>query len=88
VTDGGDPAGGTEVLTEESLETERIYLGLRTNEGVELDASSLAIDGEMLDRWASMGWALRDRSRIRLTPQGWLRLDALATDLTALSSHS
>jgi len=88
VTEGGDPAGGTEVLTEESLETERIYLGLRTNDGVELDPSTLATDGEMLDRWASMGWALRDGNRIRLTPLGWLRLDALATDLTALSSHS
>ena len=88
VTEGGDPAGGTEALTEESLETERIYLGLRTNEGVELDPSTLATDGEMLDRWASMGWALRAGNRIRLTPLGWLRLDALATDLTALSSHS
>lgn len=88
VTAGGDPAGGTEVLTEDSLETERIYLGLRTNEGVELGPSALAADAEMVDRWASMGWALRDGTRIRLTPQGWLRLDALATDLTTLSSHS
>ncbi|HKV51858.1 MAG TPA: radical SAM family heme chaperone HemW [Gemmatimonadaceae bacterium] len=88
VTEGGDPVGGTEVLTQESLETERIYLGLRTNQGVELDPSTLEADGAMLDRWASMGWALRSENRIRLTPQGWLRLDALATDLTTLSSHS
>ncbi len=88
VIEGGDPVGGTEVLTEESLETERIYLGLRTNDGVDLDPSTLAADAEMLDRWASEGWALLDGRRLRLTPLGWLRLDALATDLTTLSSHS
>ncbi|MGH7648716.1 MAG: coproporphyrinogen-III oxidase family protein, partial [Gemmatimonadaceae bacterium] len=88
VTEGGDAAGGHEVLTAESLETERIYLGLRTNEGVELGPSGLAADVEMIDRWAAMGWAQRDGNRLRLTPQGWLRLDALVTDLTTLSSHS
>lgn len=88
VADGGDPVGGDEVLTPESLETERIYLGLRTNEGVELEPSGLATDVEMIDRWAAMGWAHLDGNKLRLTPQGWLRLDALATDLTTLSSHS
>lgn len=88
VHEGGDPVGGREVLTEENLETERIYLALRTNEGVELRASGLVADSEMLDRWADQGWAERTETRLRLTPTGWLRLDALATDLTTLSSHS
>jgi oxygen-independent coproporphyrinogen-3 oxidase len=88
VTEGGDPSGGREVLTAENLETERIYLGLRTIEGVELDQLGLAADLEAIDRWAATGWAQRDGNRLRLTPQGWLRLDALVTDLTTLSSHS
>jgi hypothetical protein len=46
------------------------------------------VDAGMVDRWIASGWAARDERTLRLTPRGWLRLDALATDLTALSSHS
>ena len=85
---GGDPCAGDEVLTQENLDTERIYLGLRTSDGVDLARLALLIDPAMLERWIASGWAARRETTLRLTPHGWLRLDALATDLTALSSHS
>jgi len=85
---GGDPCAGDEVLTQENLDTERMYLGLRTSDGVEFAQSDFPVDAAMLDRWVASGWAVRDETGLRLTPRGWLRLDALATDLTALSSHS
>ncbi|HEX5181458.1 MAG TPA: radical SAM family heme chaperone HemW [Gemmatimonadaceae bacterium] len=85
---GGDPVEDHEVLTADNRNTERIYLGLRTNHGVEIAPPALAADDAMLDRWVAAGWAMREGSRLRLTPRGWLRLDTLATDLTALSSHS
>lgn len=84
----GDPCAGDEVLTQENLDTERIYLGLRTSDGVDLARLALLIDPAMLERWIASGWAVRHETTLRLTPHGWLRLDALATDLTALSSHS
>jgi len=85
---GGDPCAGDEVLTQEDVDTERIYLGLRTSDGVDMAQPDLSVDAAMLDRWVASGWAVRDETGLRLTPRGWLRLDALATDLTALSSHS
>ena len=85
---GGDPCAGDEVLTQENLETERMYLGLRTSGGVDIAQSDLPMDAATLDRWVASGWAVRDAATLRLTARGWLRLDTLATDLTALSSHS
>ena len=70
------------------FDTERIYLGLRTSDGVDMAQPDLLVDAAMLDRWVASGWAVRDEISLRLTARGWLRLDALATDLTALSSHS
>jgi hypothetical protein len=38
--------------------------------------------------WIDAGWATIDGDRrIRLTPLGWLRLDALAADLTLVRSR-
>ncbi|HTL94410.1 MAG TPA: radical SAM family heme chaperone HemW [Gemmatimonadaceae bacterium] len=88
LAEGGDPCAGDEVLTQENFDTERIYLGLRTSDGVDSARAALPVDTGMVDRWIASGWAARDERTLRLTPRGWLRLDALATDLTALSSHS
>jgi oxygen-independent coproporphyrinogen-3 oxidase len=88
LAEGGDPCAGDEVLTQENFDTERIYLGLRTSDGVDSARPALPVDAGMVDRWIASGWAARDERTLRLTPRGWLRLDALATDLTALSSHS
>ncbi len=80
--EGRDPLGGEEVLTSEEEDAERVYLGLRTSEG-------LLIEPELARRvqeWKDAGWALFEGSRVRLTPTGWLRLDALAANLTTAGS--
>lgn len=80
---GCDPLAGDETLTEENRAAEAVYLGLRTAEGLEL---SPAEAGEA-DAWVRAGWATVDGTRLRLTPAGWLRLDALAARLTLLRSR-
>jgi oxygen-independent coproporphyrinogen-3 oxidase len=75
---GGSPVAGTERLDEEAVDLEEVYLGLRTRDGVpaeRLPAGTAAA-------WLSSGWAQGTDNRIRLTPEGWLRLDALAAALT------
>ena len=69
----GRPLEGGERLDPEAVALERLYLGLRTNEGAPADLVSPAAAG----RWVEAGWAVREGDRIRLTGEGWLRLDAL-----------
>ena len=81
---GGDPTSDSETLRAESVEAERIYLGLRTVDG--LEAAPALLDAAR--PWVAAGWATVREARLRLTPTGWLRLDAIATHLTALASRS
>ncbi len=79
-----DPVEGSERLTADNRAAERVYLGLRTHAGLELTGSELA----RVEPWVRSGWAtLEHGNRIVLTPLGWLRLDALAADLTLVRSH-
>ena len=56
-----------------------MYLGLRTTNGLDLASHETA----RVSAWIDEKWAqLEGTSRIVLTPLGWLRLDALAADLT------
>jgi oxygen-independent coproporphyrinogen-3 oxidase len=80
---GVDPIGGDETLTEENRLAERVYLGLRTPDGLALSTE----EGSRVHPWIDAGWATLDRNLLRLTPLGWLRLDALATDLTVIRSR-
>jgi oxygen-independent coproporphyrinogen-3 oxidase len=71
-----------EVLTPEQRELERLYLALRTDQGV---------PATVFDRlrppstaWARQGWIEDAGDRVRCTPEGWLRLDTLVRDLTRL----
>jgi coproporphyrinogen III oxidase-like Fe-S oxidoreductase len=64
---------GAECLDETEVELEQLYLGLRTREGV----PARQLPSETTDPWLSAGWAERWGERLRLTPEGWLRLDAL-----------
>jgi oxygen-independent coproporphyrinogen III oxidase len=71
---GRSPVAGSEELDDQAVALEEIYLGLRTSEGVpagRLPAGTAAT-------WHSSGWAVASEGRVRLTPEGWLRLDALA----------
>ncbi len=80
---GRDPVAGQEVLTPEELGAERMYLGLRRLEGVELPVSVVP----RVSSWVEAGWATLEGTRLALTPLGWLRLDALAADLTLIGSR-
>jgi oxygen-independent coproporphyrinogen-3 oxidase len=81
---GTDPLDGAELLSDENREAERVYLGLRTSGG--LDAT--ATESARAAAWVAQGWAEVSDGRLRLTALGWLRLDALAADLTVARSHS
>ena len=75
---------GSETLDAGNEAAERIYLGLRTLDGLEAAAEWL----ERAKPWIAAGWARADGRRLTLTPSGWLRLDALAADLTAVARGS
>jgi oxygen-independent coproporphyrinogen-3 oxidase len=84
VRSGKDPIDGSEVLSGEQAEQESTYLGLRTNSGVTVETPL----SETLARWVEAGWGtVATDSRLRLKGSGWLRLDSLASDLTAFRSR-
>jgi oxygen-independent coproporphyrinogen-3 oxidase len=79
-----DPMGGCERLTEENRVAEEIYVGLRTRRGVRIEGTESA----RAALWMTAGWAiLSAENQLRLTPLGWLRLDAIAADLTHVRSR-
>lgn len=80
---GRDPLAGEEVLSPGELHAERIYLGLRTIDGLAVDSMT----AERARPWIEAGWAAIRDGRLTLAPSGWLRLDALAADLTLVSSR-
>lgn len=82
---GEDPVAGSEVLGPEERLAEGVYLGLRTSDGLTIRDNEL----KTVTQWVSEGWGelLRDAAsgevRLRLSPNGWLRLDSLAATLVA-----
>lgn len=80
VDEGRDPMEGADVLDGDARAAERVYLGLRTTDGLALAGAQERTEA---DRWVAAGWATHDGGRVRLTPEGWLRMDALAAALTA-----
>src|SRR5437660_3013275 len=89
VAAGRSPIESAEVLTPEQRELERVYLALRTDAGVSLSTLHRPLPrppgsplGPSTARWLERGWAELRGERLVCTPQGWLRLDSLARDLT------
>jgi oxygen-independent coproporphyrinogen-3 oxidase len=79
VASGRDPVAGEERLSPENVIAESVYLGLRSDAGLEL----LPGDRDVVAPWEVAGWITVGRDgRLRCTPMGWLRLDALAAALT------
>lgn len=79
-----DPIAGSEALSDEQVEQESVYLGLRTSNGVSVQPAG----NPRLSRWVAAGWgALTPDTRLRLNAAGWLRLDSIASDLTAFRSR-
>ena len=72
---------GSEQLDAEQRRIEDLYLGLRTSDGLPADR----IAAENVTNWISAGWATSapapQRPSVRLTAEGWLRLDALVAQV-------
>ncbi|MGH7607826.1 MAG: hypothetical protein ACREME_10855, partial [Gemmatimonadales bacterium] len=64
---------------------EGLYLALRTDAGIAAPAS-LRLSAP-LRAFVAAGWLVEEQSRLRCTPQGWLRLDSLVADLTVQGSY-
>lgn len=81
---GLDPIDDQEILSADNRGAEGVYLGLRTNAGLPLTSSEL----ERVRPWVEAGWgSIESGGRLVLSPLGWLRLDALAADLTLFRSR-
>jgi oxygen-independent coproporphyrinogen-3 oxidase len=74
------PLVGEETVTSEQRLIESVWLGLRTDRGLPIDALNDA-QVEQVESWVGQGWAGLEDGRIQLTPAGWLLLDRLAADL-------
>jgi oxygen-independent coproporphyrinogen III oxidase len=72
-----------ESLTGENRLSERVYLGLRTTDGLDATDAELALARP----WVAAGWAEITNRTIVLTATGLLRLDALAVSLTLAGSR-
>jgi oxygen-independent coproporphyrinogen-3 oxidase len=70
---GASIVAGSETLGDEERLLERRYLGLRTRQGVPITD----LPPGAPERWCSEGWATVSGGVVRLTVEGWLRLDAL-----------
>ncbi|MBX3172975.1 MAG: radical SAM family heme chaperone HemW [Gemmatimonadaceae bacterium] len=80
VEQGADPFAGSEDPGDDGRRAEEVYLGLRASGGLSIHHSEV----EMVTRWVREGWGRLDKQRrLRLSPSGWLRMDALATELIA-----
>jgi len=70
---GPSAVAGSERLDDRAVALEELYLGLRTRDGIPAEW----IDADDRCRWMTSGWATETGTRVRLTAEGWLRLDAL-----------
>ena len=89
-----DPTEGRETLTEEQKRLERVFLALRTSDGLG-EEELRHLNQEVVTKAIRHGWmeAVENRKsqianrqseipRFRLTPEGWLRIDELTPGLT------
>src|SRR5437667_1241478 len=77
IAEGRSAIESEERLTAEQRELERVYLALRTEEGLAITAPYRPLPPLM-----SQGWLVEHNGRLRCTPEGWLRLDSLINELT------
>jgi oxygen-independent coproporphyrinogen-3 oxidase len=80
VAEGRSPVESEETLTDEQRETERVYLALRTIDG--LPVASLCRPLPPIAALVSAGWLYEHAGRLKCTPEGWLRLDSIVAELT------
>jgi oxygen-independent coproporphyrinogen-3 oxidase len=77
----GGAIAGQERLDADAVELEGLYLGLRTSGGLERSR----LPPRVVEQWVARGWATQSPAdhRVRLTPEGWLRMDALVTQVAS-----
>lgn len=83
---GRSPVESEETLSDGQRELERLYLGLRTADGV--PSAILPEPAQALNSMLARGWLAVEDGRVRCTPEGWLRLDALVGALTGSAATS
>ena len=82
VAAGLDPTDAREVLDPSQQRLERVYLGLRTLEGVAAEDLRAFSAERIREQALARRWLEPSQGRIRATPAGWLRLDELVSALT------
>jgi oxygen-independent coproporphyrinogen-3 oxidase len=80
VAKGALPEASRSHLDDREVREERLARRLRLAGGVPLDRLSEP-EARLVQGWIRGGWAAPDTSRLRLTAEGWLRLDTLAREL-------
>jgi oxygen-independent coproporphyrinogen-3 oxidase len=85
VEQGRLPRGGAEVLSDEQVMMEALYLGLRTAEGIDLElfdrrfgVKFRKVYAELIAAFEAEGLLRRDPQSCALTPRGMLMADGLA----------
>jgi len=76
IAEGRSPIESEETLTAEQRALERVYLALRT-----IDGLPLAVPYRPLPSLTVQGWVEVRDGRLKCTPEGWLRLDSIVNDL-------
>lgn len=72
---GESMRGGEEHLDADQWRLEELYLGLRTDTGL----APWRVPEAARAAWLREGWAVTAPEQLRLTAEGWLRLDALVS---------
>ena len=85
VLSGDTPEEEREELSVDAARLERVWLGLRTRNGLARAALSREATA-VAHEWERCGLAERGGDRVRLTPLGWLELDGLAVDLDVVGA--
>lgn len=75
VLKNGHGAHEWEQLSEDDVYAEKLMMGLRLHEGLDIDPSG--IDMDKLAKAVAQGWCVYDAPRLRLSREGMLRLNAL-----------
>jgi len=78
---GKSPVAGHEILNDHQRRLEQMYLALRTSTGLAMEEPCPPKLAREVPRWIGAGWAAESGRRVRLTPQGWLRLDSLVASI-------
>lgn len=80
VAQTGQGRAGEEALSDEQARLERVWLGLRTLEGIDVAVLGPAAV-RTAEEWRLRGLARVEGGVVRLVPEGWLHLDDLAVEM-------